>query len=124
MNFGLALASNRVQGTRVNLSKLTGVAPRSEGIDKTRLMDESLKTILAGDISPATREALSKQLDQPTLVSLPGPQTRMEPPSDMNAMDGPPGQRQLQRPRVDANINDPVTKVIGLILGTPEFQRQ
>jgi hypothetical protein len=32
---------------------------------------------------------------------------------------GPP-----QRPRVEASINDPVTKVVGLILGTPEFQRQ
>jgi hypothetical protein len=49
-------------------------------------------------------------------------------------MDGPPGpppggfqggpQQQQQRPRVEASINDPVTKVVGLILGTPEFQRQ
>src|ERR1700752_3344605 len=125
MNFGLALASNRVQGTRVNLWKLTGVAARSDSVDQARLMDESLKIILAGDISPSTREALSKQLDQQTVVSLPGPQTRMEPASDMgSAVDGPPGQRQLQRSRVEANINDPVTKVVGLILGTPEFQRQ
>jgi uncharacterized protein (DUF1800 family) len=76
MNFGLALASNRVQGTTVNLTKMNG--------DQAKVMDEYLKTILAGDISPATREALVKQMSQ----------------------------------------TDPATKVVGLILGTPEFQRQ
>src|SRR5215213_4937466 len=50
MNFGLALANNRVQGTKVDLGKLT--------VDESKVMDEYLKTILAGDISAATREAL------------------------------------------------------------------
>jgi uncharacterized protein (DUF1800 family) len=79
MNFGLALANNRVQGTKVNLSRLT-----TGEMNQARIMDESLKTILAGEISAATRETLLKQLDQ----------------------------------------SDPVTKIVGLILGTPEFQRQ
>jgi uncharacterized protein (DUF1800 family) len=79
MNFGLALASNRIQGTRVDLTKLT-----SGEMNQARMMDQSLKTILAGEISQATRETLLKQLDQ----------------------------------------SDPATKVVGLILGTPEFQRQ
>src|ERR1051325_5436806 len=70
MNFGLALASNRIPGTRVDLAKLT--------------MDESLKTILAGEISQATKETLLKQLVN----------------------------------------SDPPSKMVGLILGTPEFQRQ
>jgi uncharacterized protein (DUF1800 family) len=76
MNFGLALANNRIPGTRVNLSTLNG--------DQAKVMDEYLKTLLAGEISSATRETLLKQLDPA----------------------------------------DPVTKVVGLILGTPEFQRQ
>ena len=76
MNFGLALANNRIPGTRVNLSKLSG--------EQSRVMDEYLKNLLAGEVSTATRAALVKQLDQ----------------------------------------SDPVTKVVGLILGTPEFQRQ
>jgi hypothetical protein len=29
-----------------------------------------------------------------------------------------------QLARADANITDPVTKIVGLILGSPEFQRQ
>jgi uncharacterized protein (DUF1800 family) len=121
MNFGLALASNRVPGTRVNLSLVTGVSGPAQDVDKTKLMNESLKTILAGDISPDTREALFKQLDQPTVVSVPAPGQRMEPAS---VMEGPGGPQRQQRPRVDASINDPITKVVGLILGTPEFQRQ
>jgi uncharacterized protein (DUF1800 family) len=76
MNFGLALANNRIPGTRVNLSKLNA--------DQAKVMDEYLKSLLAGEISASTRETLLKQLDPA----------------------------------------DPVTKVVGLILGTPEFQRQ
>ena len=79
MNFGLALAGNRVQGTQVDLSKLT-----ANETSQAKVLDQSLKTILAGDMSAATRETLLKQLDQ----------------------------------------SDTVTKVVGLILGTPEFQRQ
>jgi uncharacterized protein (DUF1800 family) len=136
MNFGLALASNRVQGTRVNLSKVTASSDRGDDIDKAKVMDESLRTILGGDISPATRDALMKQLDQEMVVNLPGPRATEPGPNEMIAMAGPagtdrpdgpsgpsgPGQRQ--RPRVEAAVNDPVTKVVGLILGTPEFQRQ
>src|SRR6185295_9293662 len=76
MNFGLALASNRVPGTQVSLAKTNG--------EQAKVMDDDLKTLLAGDISAATREALLKQLEP----------------------------------------SDPATKVVGLILGTPEFQRQ
>jgi uncharacterized protein (DUF1800 family) len=76
MNFGLALANNRIPGTRVSLTKVNG--------DQAKVMVEYLKTLLAGEISSPTRETLLKQLDPA----------------------------------------DPVTKVVGLILGTPEFQRQ
>ncbi|HEX6043347.1 MAG TPA: DUF1800 domain-containing protein [Pyrinomonadaceae bacterium] len=79
MNFGLALAANRVQGTRVDLARVAG-----SNTDKSKMIDESVKTILAGELSAATRETLMKQLDPA----------------------------------------DPVAKLVGLILGTPEFQRQ
>ena len=126
MNFGLALASNRVQGTRVTLSSVAGTDP-------AKVMNESLRVILGGDVSATTKEALLKQMDKETVVSLPAPRSQVaqtreaSPPSEM---EGPPpggipgGRQQQQRPRVEATINDPVTKVVGLILGTPEFQRQ
>jgi uncharacterized protein (DUF1800 family) len=123
MNFGLALASNKVQGTRVSLSSIAGKDP-------AKVMNESLRVILGGDVSPTTREALLKQMDKEAVVSLPASRSQMDsaatPPP--NEMEGPPlgggGRQQQQRPRVEATINDPVTKVVGLILGTPEFQRQ
>jgi hypothetical protein len=123
MNFALALASNRVPGTRVNLAKLSSGLGASGGTDKTKLMDQFLNTILGGDISKVTRDTLLKQMDEAAVVSVPAPGPRPDPPSDMGQMDGP-DQMPRQRPRVEATINDPVTKVVGLILGTPEFQRQ
>jgi uncharacterized protein (DUF1800 family) len=128
MNFALALASNRIPGTRVNLNKLAG----GPSDDNAKLMDQFLNTILAGDISKSTHETLLKQLDQPTVVSVPAPAPRgqMEPRNEigqmeqMNSPAGPGQMRGQQRPRVEANINDPLTKLVGLILGTPEFQRQ
>jgi uncharacterized protein (DUF1800 family) len=80
MNFGLALASNRIPGTHVDLAKLTAQ-------DKSKLIDESLRLLVAGEISASTRETLLKQIDE-------------------------------------ANANDSAAKIVGLILGTPEFQRQ
>jgi uncharacterized protein (DUF1800 family) len=84
MNFGLALASNRVQGTKVNLSTITGVVNRAD-INKNKVMDESLKTILGGDVSPTTRDALLKQLDQEVVVSQPAP--RGQEPRDTSGPD-------------------------------------
>jgi hypothetical protein len=88
------------------------------------MMDEFLSVILAGDISPKTREALLKQLNQQAIVSIPAAVDQRELADEMTQMDGAGGRQQRQRPRVDASINDPVTKAVGLILGSPEFQRQ
>ncbi|HZI62953.1 MAG TPA: DUF1800 domain-containing protein [Pyrinomonadaceae bacterium] len=79
MNFGVALAGNRVQGTKVDLAQVV-----KQNTDKNRMVDESLRMILAGEVSAATRDSLMKKVDPA----------------------------------------DPVMKVVGLILGTPEFQRQ
>src|SRR5688500_12241898 len=79
MNFGVALAGNRVQGTKVDLAQVV-----KQNSDKNRMVDESLRMILAGEVSAATRESLIKKMDPA----------------------------------------DPIAKVVGLILGTPEFQRQ
>ncbi|HEX6731827.1 MAG TPA: DUF1800 domain-containing protein [Pyrinomonadaceae bacterium] len=124
MNFGLALASNRIAGTRVNLSRLIGSSDQGNATEKTKVMDKFLSSMLGGDISKATRETLLKQLDQQVALNIPAPRTQMEPAGEMQPqMDGP-GAAPRPQPRREATINDPVTKVVGLILGTPEFQRQ
>jgi uncharacterized protein (DUF1800 family) len=118
LNFGLALASNRIPGTRVDLKKLGG-----DGIgDKAKIMDRFLQVIVAGDISPRTKETLMKQLNEQLTIGAP-PAAMAD--QEM-AMAGPPqGRRQLGPPQgPQAVITDPVTKIVGLILGSPEFQRQ
>jgi uncharacterized protein (DUF1800 family) len=84
LNFGLALASNRIPGTRVDLKRFEP-SLTSNHAGKAQLMDRFLNIIVGGDISPKTGETLLKQLDQPA---------------------------------------EPVTQIVGLILGSPEFQRQ
>lgn len=140
LNFGLALASNRIPGTRVNLQRLAGEAAKGETIDKSKLMDQFLAIIVAGNASAQTRETLLKQLNQELSIS-PAPSrpdmaktsddalgnTSAEMPSEMpgniaSEREARPRGRPLAR--MEANITDPVTKIVGLILGSPDFQRQ
>ena len=140
LNFGLALASNRIPGTRVNLQRLAGEAANGETADKSKLMDQFLTIIIAGNASAKTRETLLKQLNQDVSISPSPARSDMAKVADDALEDTPdemPGEmpanitsgrearpRGRQLARMDANITDPVTKIVGLILGSPEFQRQ
>jgi uncharacterized protein (DUF1800 family) len=130
LNFGLMLASNRIPGTRVDLKHFLGNASDPQSLDKTQIMDRFLNLIVAGDIAAKTKAALLKQLNEQTALVVPAmkPTTAMNDGLAAEAMDAPPpflqGRQSQQLARVDANITDPVTKVVGLILGSPEFQRQ
>jgi uncharacterized protein (DUF1800 family) len=146
LNFGLSLASNRIPGTRVNLERFAGSTdPKS--IDKAQVMDRFLSLIVQGDISPRTKEMLLKQMNEqitlppPTPVAAGGPMGQrgddMNPSiapefggrnplqAQMDSADGPQPRRQQQLARANAaEINNPIVKIVGLILGSPEFQRQ
>jgi uncharacterized protein (DUF1800 family) len=138
MNFGLALASNRIPGTRVDLSRFVSDMNNGTSVDKAKLLDRFVTLIVGGEIAPKTRETLLKQLsDQVTLP--PTPQTQsaasVAPPNPFetafqrgNFNPGAGGgqqQQQQQLARVDAStIENPLVKIAGLILGSPEFQRQ
>ena len=133
MNFALALASNRIPGTRVDLSRFVGDMS-SKSIDKEKLLDRFVTLIVGGEISPKTRETLLKQLnDQVTLPAMPRTQVAANgaPPNPFETAfqrgnlnpGGGGGQQQIAR--VDAaSIENPLVKIAGLILGSPEFQRQ
>lgn len=120
LNFGLALASNRIPGTRVNLRRFVG--DTSAAADKVRMMDQFLAVIVAGDISPRTRETLLKQFDETVILAPPQKVANQEVAEMMGPPDGP--RRATPPPATQATITDPVTKIVGLILGSPEFQRQ
>ncbi len=130
LNFGLSLASNRIPGTRVNLKQFLGDGDSAQSLDKAQIMDRFLGLIVAGDITPRTREALLKQLNEqaPLVVPAMNPETAARnrgTDDEMGEAQRPFQRRQGQQlARADANISDPITRIVGLILGSPEFQRQ
>jgi hypothetical protein len=121
-NFGLALASNRIPGTRVNLERFVTKAEQRQEQSKAQIMDRFLGVIVSGEISPKTKAALLKQMDQEiVLAPASTPDAAM---TDQDPMMTGGRRRGQQLARAEANITDPVTKIVGLILGSPEFQRQ
>ncbi|HKP45338.1 MAG TPA: DUF1800 domain-containing protein [Pyrinomonadaceae bacterium] len=122
LNFGLTLASNRIPGTRVNLNQFLA-SDEGAANDKSRMLDRFLGLIIAGDMSAKTKATLLKQINDQSALVVPAAMARSE-MADQNQMMGMRPQRQQQLARADANITDPVTKAVGLILGSPEFQRQ
>lgn len=123
MNFSVALVSNRIPGTRVNLSKF-------EGKNKQEVLSKAAATILGGEIAPNTRAMLLKQIEQPLIepkLSADSEDAAMENASmAMMPAKGQGGKRGNAQPaRLLAPSGNPeVFKVVGLILGSPDFQRQ
>jgi uncharacterized protein (DUF1800 family) len=126
LNFAVALASNRIPGTRVNLKLF-------EGKDKSEILNRSIAAVLDGEISPNTKATLLKQLEQPLPeIKLAADKNEDETSyADNTAMmrnqgagGGGGRNRQGQARLLPPSGNPEVFKVVGLILGTPEFQRQ
>jgi uncharacterized protein (DUF1800 family) len=120
LNFAVAIASNRIPGTRVNLTNLA--APT-----KTAILDKAIAEILDGEVSPATKAQLVKQIEQPL------PEVKAANEVDDDDDNAPPmrpggqqGQRQggRQARLLEPTGNPDVFKAVSLVLGTPEFQRQ
>ena len=128
LNFALTLASNRIPGTRVDLKQFLGNGAEAQSLSKTQIMDRYLNAITAGDVSPKTKDALIKQFNEETALIVPATSAetaRMNESVDGEMMDAQPRREQRQQlARADTNITDPITKIVGLILGSPEFQRQ
>jgi uncharacterized protein (DUF1800 family) len=118
LNFAVAIASNRIPGTRVDLKAYASP-------DKAKTLDRAIAEILDGEISPATRSNLLKQLEQPL------PEVKAGKDLDDDTMEVPnmrtPGQQGGQNRQarlLNPSGNPDVFKVVSLVLGTPEFQRQ
>jgi uncharacterized protein (DUF1800 family) len=95
MNFALALSSNRIAGTRVDLSRF---APSTRPNSQAQLIDHYAKVLLRGEITPQTRATIHKSLSESQL-----------------AMNDHP---------VAAVSTKDAAKIVGLLVGSPEFQRQ
>ncbi len=116
LNFAIALSSNQIAGTRADLKSL-------KGADKKATLSNAIERILHGEVSAQTRDSLTKQLEQP----LPEVKAPTETDDDIdipNMREGQQGGRNRQA-RLLAPSGDPdVFKVVSLVLGSPEFQRQ
>jgi hypothetical protein len=140
MNFALALVSNRIPGTRVDLSRLMSDTKPGTSIDKVKLLDRLVGVIVGGEMSAKTRETLLTQLNEQITVPAPPRAQAASSAAPANPFEegfqrGTPGaglggpqqqqQGQQQVARLNAsNIDNGVVKLAGLILGSPEFQRQ
>lgn len=124
LNFGLALANNRIPGTRVNLDRFSKDGT-TKSVDKAQTMERFLEVLLQGDVSPNTKQTLMKQLTEPLPeppVEKANPDTT-DPENDLRMEDAPRRRRELARADF-GTVNSEMVKIVGLILGSPEFQRQ
>jgi uncharacterized protein (DUF1800 family) len=94
LNFSLALAGNKVRGSRTDVPALLGTESAS---DSKQVLDRALQLFLGGQAAPSTVETLQKQLDDPQVV-----------------------QAKLDDPIRGVDL----AMVTGLVLGAPEFQRR
>jgi len=94
LNFSLALAGNKMRGSRTDVAALLGVETST---DAKAALERAVQVFLGGQAGPTTVETLEKQLDSPQVV-----QAKLDDPVKM----------------VDLGV------VAGLVLGAPEFQRR
>ncbi|MCC7306305.1 MAG: DUF1800 domain-containing protein [Acidobacteria bacterium] len=118
LNFTVALAANQIPGTRVDLK-------RFDAPDKAAMLNKAIAVVLDNDISPATRATLLKQVEQPL------PEAKVPPEVDDEAGEpatrrpaGQPGGQNRQARLLAPSGKPEIFKVVSLVLGTPEFQRQ
>ena len=94
LNFSLALAGNKVRGSRTDASALLGPSSSTDG---KQILDRAVQLFLGGHAGPATIETLQKQLEDPQVM-----------------------QARLDDPAKPADLG----VITGLVLGAPEFQRR
>ncbi len=117
LNFVIAVASNRIPGTTASLKGF-------ESADKSQVLDKAIAAILDGEISPGTRATLQKQIDQP-LPEVKAGDAMADAELDVpNMRGGQQGRQNRQARLLPPSGNPEVFKVVSLVLGTPEFQRQ
>ncbi|HVE55227.1 MAG TPA: DUF1800 domain-containing protein [Pyrinomonadaceae bacterium] len=116
LNFAVALASNQIPGTKADLKMF-------EAGSKSAILDKTIAVILDNDISPGTKATLLKQIELP-LPDVKSPD-EVEDNLEVTNMRQGQGNRMNRQARLLApSGNAEVFKVVSLVLGTPEFQRQ
>jgi uncharacterized protein (DUF1800 family) len=141
LNFGLALGTNRLRGTTVELKR---IAPDMGTASREQTLQRAITLLLKGDVSAETRAVLNKQMKEGVQVKgelgqVPRAQASEEQNDSGDAMiANARAERRLEnrRGRLLGLNNLPmrqpelspaeaeVAKIFGLVLGSPEFQRR
>lgn len=140
LNFAVALAANRVPGTSFDVKRLVNPQAMRIGQEsKEALAADLLNKLLNGMVSEQTKRTLMKQVGDPTttqqalarLENNEPPNAAMNPMTndEMSANNDIGGRRGMRGNRaVTQNNFTPeeleARRIIGLIIGLPEFQRQ
>jgi uncharacterized protein (DUF1800 family) len=94
LNFSLTLASNKIRGSRSDVTSLLGT---DAGAEPKVALTRAVDVFLGGAVAPNTIDTLQKQLDNPQVL-----QAKLDDPAK----------------QTDLGV------VTGLVLGAPEFQRR
>ncbi len=116
LNYSVALASNRIPGVRTDLRTFTADS-------KSAILEKTLATVLDNDVSAATKQTLMKQIEQP-LPEVTAPNEMNDDLEIPNMRGQGEGNRNRQARLLPPSGNPDVFKIVSLVLGTPEFQRQ
>jgi hypothetical protein len=114
LNYAVAVSSNRIPGTTANLKNF-------QGGSKQQTLDNAIATILNGEVAPATRATLGKQIEQP----LPDvKEWKNLADADMDVPNMRQGGLNRQARLLPPSGDPDVVKAVSLVLGSPDFQRQ
>ena len=128
INFGIAVAAERLPG--VSLARWSP-APSLRTAPRAQQVDGVIRVLLGGEVSPETRQVLVS--GENPLLARPGADTLPDVAVDDTMMPpaAPPARRQAQlrgqgrnNPMAAATLPDGLAQVVGLALGSPEFQRR
>ncbi len=114
---------SRCRATGFAAQKL--ICPNYRAGSSEAILNKSIAGLLGGEISPNTKAMLLKQIDQPLIEpKLSDTDEAVMENTSMQIGKGG-GKRGGRQAQLLAPSGDPqVFKVVGLILGSPDFQRQ
>ena len=118
LNFAAALATNKINGTKVDVHKLF---PDADIRDPKSVVTSLTKSILMGQVSDHTRESLGKVAVRASeIIKTPSPAFEMT-KTGVVKPDGP----NMITPTADENFNgDYVDEVLAMTLGSTDFQKR
>jgi uncharacterized protein (DUF1800 family) len=121
MNFGLALAANRIDGVRIDLRSLVG-----EGGNADKALPSLLPRLMPGVNTTRLEQTIRTELTKPAEAIAPvGAQMAdMDMGSGNDAQRARARQQQMQMRRMNAPVQAPAARALGLALGSPDFQRK